>query len=250
MFRENPIHQAYEPGVAEPKHDTLRHVEIPEGVEIHLRVAGPVVRGVAWLIDALIIFGLITFAGLITQLTAAALGVAAIGLHYLMLFVILTFYWVVFEVFFGGATPGKRAMGIYVTKPSGEPVGLQESLLRNLLRFADFLPFFYAFGLISCLLSRNFQRLGDLAANTVVAYVDPVPPPHRMIQTPPTAPLVPLQPDEQEAVVSFADRAATWSAQRREELAGHAQPLVQATGPQAVQRLEGMALWIREGTGP
>ncbi|MDX1565167.1 MAG: hypothetical protein R3236_07165 [Phycisphaeraceae bacterium] len=61
---------------------------------------------------------------------------------------------------------------------------------------------------------------------------------------------MPLQPDEQEAVVSFADRAATWSTQRREELAGHAQPLAQATGPQAVQRLEGMALWIREGAEP
>ncbi|MDX1565494.1 MAG: RDD family protein, partial [Phycisphaeraceae bacterium] len=133
--------------MAEPKHDTLRHVEIPEGVEIHLRIAGPVVRGLAWLIDALIIFGLIILAFMLTGLSAMVLGVAAAGLLYLMMFAILTFYWVIFEVFFGGATPGKRSMGIYVTKPSGEPVGLQESLLRNLLRFADFLPLFYAFGL-------------------------------------------------------------------------------------------------------
>ncbi len=243
------IKVAGEPGVAEPKHDTLRHIEIPEGVEIHLRVAGPVVRALAWLIDALIIFGLMIFASLITQISAMAVGAAAQGFHYLMVFAILTFYWVIFEVFFGGATPGKRSMGIYVTKPSGEPVGLQESLLRNLLRFVDFLPLFYGFGLASCLLSRNFQRLGDLAANTVVAYVDPPPPPHRSTAVPPTPPLIHLQPEEQQAIVSFADRSATWSAQRREELATHAEALTHAHGPHAVEKLQGMASWIREGTG-
>nr|WP_330178084.1 RDD family protein [Candidatus Vondammii sp. HM_W22] len=69
-----------------------------------------------------------------------------------------------------GATPGKKAMGILVVHDDGTPVSWSSSLIRNLLRAADFPPFLYGFWLLSMLASRDFKRLGDLAAGTLMIY--------------------------------------------------------------------------------
>ena len=61
-------------------------------------------------------------------------------------------------------------MGLKVVTTSGSPPTLGASMLRNLLRFADFLPFGYLFGVVTCLSNRNFQRIGDLVADTLVVY--------------------------------------------------------------------------------
>lgn len=42
-------------------------------------------------------------------------------------------------------------------------------MIRKLLRTVDFLPLFYGFGLVSMLLSKRFQRLGDMAAGTLAS---------------------------------------------------------------------------------
>ena len=135
------------------------------------------------------------------------LGKFGWGLLLVGLFLIEWFYPVLFEVYRHGATPGKRAMGLCVVNDDGTPVNWSASMIRNLLRFVDFLPFLYGFGLVSILLTRDFKRLGDIAAGTRV--VDPetrkqavtVP----VLQAQP--PQFPLTLEEQRAVINFAERS-------------------------------------------
>ena len=143
--------------------DTAYNIGTPEGVELRLPVAGLASRSLAWLIDAFIKFAILMVLSIILQ-TAGDLGA---GVMLIVMFVSLWFYNVLFEVFNHGATPGKKATGLRVMNANGTPVGWTGSLIRNLIRFVDTLPGCYAFGCISVLVSRQFQRLGDLAAGTI-----------------------------------------------------------------------------------
>lgn len=77
-------------------------------------------------------------------------------------------YFTLFEAFWNGQTPGKRAARIRVIEQTGRPIGLLESMARNLVRYIDQIPFFYAVGAVSVFATRQHQRLGDLAAGTLV----------------------------------------------------------------------------------
>src|SRR5690606_35568120 len=92
------------------------------------------------------------------------------GFFLLAVFGISWFYFVFFEACKRGATPGKRVMGLRVVRLSGTPISWNQAIVRNFIRFVDFLPFGNAVGLLSCTVTKNFQRLGDLAANTLVVY--------------------------------------------------------------------------------
>jgi uncharacterized RDD family membrane protein YckC len=222
--------------------DTYRPVETPEGVEIGLRVAGPVPRLYAALLD----FGLRLLLYFALAVVAGNLGKSGVGLFFVAMFLIEWFYPVIFEVQ-GGATPGKRRMGLLVLHRDGTPVGWTASVIRNLVRFADLLPAAYGFGLGTMLVDRDFRRLGDLAAGTVVVHREPVTAGARVPTAPPLRPPVPLSLDEQRAVIEFAERLGTWPAARSAELAALLAPLTAATHPQdpeGVQRLVGMANWL------
>jgi uncharacterized membrane protein SpoIIM required for sporulation/uncharacterized RDD family membrane protein YckC len=220
--------------------DTIRYVETPEGVEIAVRAAGPVARLGAWLIDESIRIALyLAFANVVRFFGRAGLGFLA-----LFIFAVEWFYPVLFEVFLGGATPGKRKMRLVVLHRDGTPVAWTSSLVRNLLVFADFLPVCYGFGLASMLLDRDFRRLGDLAAGTVVARRPETTAPFGVPATPPLRPPVELRLAEQRALLEFAERLGTWSGARAGELADLVQPLTGAAGQEGVARLVGMASWV------
>lgn len=226
--------------------DTFRAVETPEGVELRLRVAGPPVRAVAWGIDLLlraIVYALV-------GIPLMVLGEMGYGLFLLVAFLGEWFYPVLFEVYNAGATPGKRLLGLVVVHDDGTPVGWSGALVRNLLRFADALPILYAFGLVAMLVHPRFKRLGDLAAGTVVTYDERVARPLRAVDATPLPPPVPLDADEQRAVLAFAERMGSWGPARAEELATIAAPLTGAEGPAAVERLAGIANWIVGRRGP
>ncbi len=74
----------------------------------------------------------------------------------------------VFEITTNGQSPGKRALGLRVIKAGGYPISFGDSAIRNLVRLVDFLPFCYGVGLLVMLINGNWQRLGDVAAGTVV----------------------------------------------------------------------------------
>ena len=76
-------------------------------------------------------------------------------------------YYVFFEAYKNGQTPGKMAVKIKVVKVSGEPIDIGEALIRNILRIIDGL-IFYLIGFIILSMSDKKQRLGDMAAGTIV----------------------------------------------------------------------------------
>jgi uncharacterized RDD family membrane protein YckC len=204
--------------------DTLRSVPTPEGFELTLRLAGPVPRALAFVIDLMIRF--VAYGVLATVL--AQLKGAGMGILLIVAFLLEWFYPVVCEVWWDGATPGKRAFGMAVLNDNGTPVAFGASVTRNLLRAVDFLPFLYAFGLVAMLLNRDFKRLGDLAAGTIVVYRDKPAVRAALPAARPVAPAVALTLAEKRAVLDFAERYATLTEARAAELAEHAEPLVGA----------------------
>ncbi|WP_207866761.1 MULTISPECIES: RDD family protein [Pseudomonas] len=220
-----------------PPLETRHQVETPEGIDLPLRPAGLMVRAVAFTID-LGLRGLIL--GLLLMLLAL-LGKLGIGLGSLLLFVVSWWYMVLFEVLRQGRSPGKQWMGLRVVHDDGTPVGWSASLLRNLLRFVDLMPFGYFLGAISCLQHPTFKRLGDIAAGTLVIYSER---PLRHPQLPDAEPRrspIPLTLTEQRALLAFAERQGELSTARVNELAALlAQPL-RISAPKAVGELNGIA---------
>lgn len=235
------------------KLDTLQAVELAEGIEIRLRMAGPMLRAGAYLIDLLIRAAVLLIAGILLGVAGIAVGgKIAQGLILLSWFLMDWLYPVIFEAGKRGATPGKRAMGLRVVQATGSPITLGQAVVRNFLRFIDGMPLFtYVFGLTSCLATKRFQRLGDLAAGTVVIY-DRIPP-MPVIAAPPPMAAVPLPvgltANETRALVLFRERAGLWSDGRRAEIADQATALSGATGAAGVSRLMAMAHWVQEKRG-
>ena len=220
-----------------PPLDTRYQVETPEGIDLPLRPAGLMVRALAFAID-LGLRGLIV--GLLF-IVLAFLGKLGAGLGSILLFVVSWWYMVLFEVLNQGRSPGKHWMGLRVVQDDGTPIGWSASLLRNLLRFVDMLPFGYFLGAISCLQHPTFKRLGDLAAGTLVIYREQ---PLARPQLPTAQPrrlAFALTLTEQRAILGFAERQGELSEARVKELASIlAQPL-QVSAPGAVDELNGIA---------
>jgi uncharacterized RDD family membrane protein YckC len=146
--------------------ETLR-IATPEGVSLELPLAGLGSRFVALLVDFLL-QGL-AFALLIVVLVLAnAGGYAAGALVAVAVFALLFAYPVAFELGADGRTPGKRWSNLRVVCDDGAPVTFRASALRNVLRLVDILPAFYLVGTVAIFATRNNQRLGDLAAGTLV----------------------------------------------------------------------------------
>jgi uncharacterized RDD family membrane protein YckC len=218
--------------------DTTARIGTPEGIELTLRVAGPVPRALAWMVD-LLIRGAILFAiGLVSGL----LGGFGQGIMLLSMFLLEWLYPAWFEVNRAGATPGKRAMGLMVLHDDGTPIRWSAALTRNLLRALDFLPFVYFLGFCTMVSNRDFKRLGDLAANTLVVYREEKPRPLKIPDVPPVAAAVSLSAAEQRTVLDFAERAERLTPERAAELAEIATTLTgNRTGPAASGRLIALA---------
>jgi uncharacterized RDD family membrane protein YckC len=209
-----------------PLLDTARAVETPEGVTIDLRVAGPVPRSLCFAID----FGIRAVAYLGLAIGRATLGRFGMGVLLIAFFGLEWFYPVLFEVYAEGATPGKRMLGLRVVHDDGVPVGWSGAMIRNLLRAVDFLPFFYGSGLVSMLATRDFKRLGDLAARTVVVYRETAMPPLHLPEATPRPPAVSLTLAEQQAILAFAARVPSLTRERVEELAAIVRDVVRGEG--------------------
>lgn len=201
--------------------DTLSTVQTPEGVDIHLRLAGVWPRSVAWTIDALIRAAVYILLSIFSVFT----GDIGSGLMLIGIFLMEWFYPVLFEVLNNGMTPGKKSLGIRVINGDGTPISWSASLLRNILRTVDFLPFFYALGFISMLMNNRFQRLGDLAADTVVVYISDSMTRPEIPEATATKSFFDLNLKEQQAIINYAERTQNLSEERLEELASILNPL-------------------------
>lgn len=181
----------------------------------------------AFMIDFLIK----TVVTMIIYVVLAFLGRMGIGLALILAFLLEWFYSVYFEVWHQGRTPGKKNFRIRVVNDDGSPVTFGPSLLRNLLRVVDFLPLAYVAGCIASISNRQFKRLGDLVAGTLVVYdAEPMVQPDFDIKGRMPVP-ADFTTDEQRALLAFAERSKRLSPERQSELAAILQPLLGTKEP-------------------
>lgn len=156
----------------------------PEAVALSLPAAGLGSRMIASIIDGAIQVGVLALAGIAAGgiwatglFPAAWLGIGFLGVA----LVVLLGYFPLFEGLWNGQTPGKRAQRLRVVQRDGRPVTALPVLVRNLVRIVDFLPTLYGVGVVVVVLTSRSQRLGDLAAGTLVVREAPAPRPAPLV---------------------------------------------------------------------
>ena len=143
-------------------------IHTPEGCSFSLLLAGPVTRFLAWLLDLLCVLALlIAVQFLIAYLAVLSPGLA-MAVQFLVIFALWFGYSILLEWLWRWRTVGKRVLGLRVVDEHGLRLQFSQVVVRNLLRLVDMLPLLYLVGGAACVLSRRSQRLGDIAANTVV----------------------------------------------------------------------------------
>ncbi len=222
--------------------DTRYRVEIPGGIKLEAEIVGPIPRFFAYLID-LAIRAVVVFLLFLIALFFGFIGVGG-GFGLIILFIVEWFYPVLFEVLMRGQTPGKKAMGISVINDDLTPVTLGPSLVRNLLRSVDFLPLLYLTGLTSMLLNGRFQRLGDLAAGTLVISVREASKSTSLDDLSPLAPTTQFLRSEQTAIVDFLYRSGQLSQPRQQELAQILQGVTHQKDGDGVEYLRRIGAWF------
>jgi uncharacterized RDD family membrane protein YckC len=211
------------------------YIDTPENLTLEAEVAGFGSRFMAAFVDYAII--IITL-GLLTLLFAQSFFSAemqtswAAAAYGFIVFLLVLFYHLVFEFFWNGQTPGKRRVGLRVVMNNGMPVTTSAAVTRNLVRLFDFLPLLYGFGLISMFATRHVQRLGDIAAGTIVVreraglslqslredttveyyHIN------RMSQLDPRVNVEPLSPEDRRVLVGYLQRRANFDEEQRQRL--------------------------------
>jgi len=205
-------------------------IATPEGVDLELTLAGVGSRFASALIDYLI-QGLLLLA--LTLVFAYGFGLGgsgdaggfAVAVYGVLAFVLVIGYDVAFEVLASGRTPGKRLNGLRVVRESGAPVTFAASAVRNVLRVIDWLPGTYLVGMVSILVSSRNQRLGDLAAGTLVVRErralpkEPHFPVYHRAVAAPAWDTSAIAPDELAAVRSFLARRDSLTRDARNQVA-------------------------------
>lgn len=158
-----------------------------------------------------------------SETLAAAESLLATVLFVMVSYVCIAAYHLLFEWLWNGQTPGKRWLGLRIVQADGQPVTGRAIVIRNLVRLGDYLPVFYGVGIVALLLTPRTQRLGDLAARTIVIYERPLALPetprqdlrvaYRRIKTIAPIPhyidIAPLNADDQRGVVGYLQRRDT-----------------------------------------
>jgi uncharacterized RDD family membrane protein YckC len=153
-------------------------IETPEQIALEYALASIGSRFLAVAVDTLIQSGLLLVLGLVAIGVLAMTGFSSASAWVLAPLVLGAFlvyygYFAAFEILWQGQTPGKRTVGLRVMDRSGRPITAYQSLLRNLVRIVDQMPGLYGVGILSVFITAHHQRLGDLAASTVVVHERP-----------------------------------------------------------------------------
>lgn len=145
-------------------------IRTPEGITFAYPLAGPVTRCLAWVVDLMVLGTLIVATWLSSLWILAINPDLAGGFFTIALLVLPVAYGVTLEWFWRGQTIGKRMFRLRVMDADGLRLQFHQVLMRNLVRFVDMLPGLYLVGGLASLISRKAQRLGDLAASTIVVH--------------------------------------------------------------------------------
>ncbi len=152
-------------------------IDTPEQTALEYPIAGLGSRFLALLADTAIQIVLAFFVLIVGSLIGVGLATVGglgpqwvVAIVVILLFLLNSGYFALFEIFWNGQTPGKRYAQVRVIKDDGRPIGAYEAIVRNALRLIDMLPAMYGIGLISIFMSRKSKRLGDFVAGTVVVH--------------------------------------------------------------------------------
>jgi len=150
-------------------------IDTPEQVHLEFSLAGIGSRFMATLLDSILqlflYLAISLAAGLIVSAPLGRLSERwIVALVIFVGFVITWGYYAIFESVWKGQTPGKKWAGIRVIKDSGRPITAFEAAARNLVRIIDYLPGFYAVGIVTMLLNEKHRRVGDYVAGTLVVH--------------------------------------------------------------------------------
>jgi len=143
-------------------------IRTPEGIVFSQLLAGPVSRFLAWFMDLVCILALLFFVGQIIALLQLMSQSIAGAFYVLSYFIISIGYGIACEWLWRGQTIGKKIFRLRVVDAEGLRLQFNQIVTRNLLRFVDSLPAFYFLGGLVCWFGPKSQRLGDIAANTIV----------------------------------------------------------------------------------
>jgi uncharacterized RDD family membrane protein YckC len=211
------------------------NITTPEHVQVQFELAGIGSRFIALLLDtliqglvvtALVLATIAGFGGLAWLDRPSVAATWIIAILALLIFAIMTGYFLFFETTRNGQTPGKKLAGIRVIRDTGHPVDFRSALLRNVMRIVDSLPSCYGVGIVSVFFSPQYRRLGDYVGGTLVVKVgrastmQPAPVSADTIPSQPTTEALPLLPadlvpfvstipkEEYRSVRHFLDRRA------------------------------------------
>ncbi|MFG0256053.1 MAG: RDD family protein [Rhodopirellula sp. JB053] len=238
--------------------DTTIEVVTPENIAFEYQLAGPFRRLPAYLIDVFVRYGVIAIVALtltfvVGMINIDILGSFAFGAGLVGYFLISWFYGAAMETYFNGRTVGKWMFGIRVIDVDGCPITGRRAIIRNLLRIADLAPMSTLpaaamdmppvlfiptgiIGMISVVCTRRMQRLGDIAAGTMVIVDEKTwRLPIANIDDPRVAPLASFIPGDYQVSRSMARTLAVYAERRhyltpgrRTEIARHlAIPLIE-----------------------
>ncbi len=154
-------------------------IRTPEGVSFALPLASPISRAVSWMLDGFVIMAITMAVSMLLNLLATAfIGVPGLSqfifdfaqaIRIFLGFVVSIFYAIVLEWLWNGRTVGKRLLGLQVVDERGLNLSLRQIMIRNFFRIVDIMPsMFYLVGATACLFTKRCQRLGDIAAGTLV----------------------------------------------------------------------------------
>src|SRR6266849_6943957 len=156
--------------MGQPLPDTDLVVSTPERVSFDYQVAGLGTRGIAQILDLLIVTGLLVAVFFFAAAAAAGTGSDVVGtlIDLFGAFIVIFGYFWISEAIFSGQTLGKRALRLRVVGDRGEPLTWVQAGIRNVIRIVDFLPYGYGVGVVVLFANGRGKRLGDLAAGTIV----------------------------------------------------------------------------------
>lgn len=199
-------------------------IATPEGLDVELTLAGVGSRFFSAIVDV-VIEGIVIAAALVAFFNLTSDAVAA-AVSALITFSVIFGYHVLFETLASGRSPGKHVAGLRVVQVGGAPVRFKDSAIRNIVRLIDILPpITYMLGAVTILITKRNQRLGDLAAGTIVVRVAPRRTAAPAGRPPPELPDVErwdvsaVTADELVAVRRFLDRREGLSGTARRDLA-------------------------------
>jgi uncharacterized RDD family membrane protein YckC len=142
----------------------------PEAVVLDFETAGVGSRSIAKLIDVIVqlitLFGILMVVGIGAGASDAGGTVIAVVM-FISSFLVLFGYPVAIETLWNGRTLGKAAMGVRAVTREGAPIRFRHAAIRGVIGIVEV----YIFGFIAVItaaLSRHDQRVGDLAAGTIV----------------------------------------------------------------------------------